>query len=379
MAMLQEVSAAVMRHLKPHIRASDVLGRRATSAVVLMPDTDSIQGLAAAQRLLAVLPNQAAIAGDTGGVAAGVATVFGQVEGGADALLDAAEEACRAAGEARLSEYLSGRPRVLVIDDDAAFANALAELLLERGWEGYPCTDVADALARIREPLYAGLFVDAVIPGTHGAKLLRESLSLYPRRPAVLMSGRDVAPDVLLDVLGLGPVTFIAKPMPSADLDLALQMFRALLPVALRPKTEPRAPVPDRAPAAGDRPRTAKKVLVVDDDRLIHTYLKTLYEKAGYKVSAALDGMQALMVARQVNPDLIVLDIAMPGGGGYQVFERLRKLAGTMKTPVLIHSAVPRQQVEKHIPEGPKVIFLAKPCLPEDILAATHKLLGGPA
>jgi two-component system chemotaxis response regulator CheY len=262
-----------------------------------------------------------------------------------------------------------------VIDDDAAFATALAELLLERGWEGYPCTEVPDALARIREP-YAGLFVDAVIPGTHGATLLRESLSLYPRRPAVLMSGRDVAPDILLDVLGLGPVTFMAKPLASTDLDLALQMFRALLTVSLRAREEP---PPGRPRVAGQQqPRiAAKKVLVVDDDRLIQSFLKVLFEKAGYQVTPAVDAMQGLMVARKVSPDLIVLDIAMPGGGGYHVFERLRKIAGTIETPVLIHSAIAKQEVEKRIPEGPRVVFLSKPCLPDDILAAAGKLLGG--
>ncbi len=168
------------------------------------------------------------------GVAAGVATVYGGVEGGGDALLEAAEQACSDQADVRLSESLNGRPRVLVVDDDAAFAGALAETLLDRGWEGHPCTDALDALARVRQALYAGLFVDAVIPGTHGANLLRESLRLYPRRPAVLMSGKDVEPGLLLDVLSLGPVTFIAKPISSADLDLALQMFRALLPAAPR-------------------------------------------------------------------------------------------------------------------------------------------------
>lgn len=120
----------------------------------------------------------------------------------------------------------------------------------------------------------------------------------------------------------------------------------------------------------------AKKVLVIDDERVIHAFLKAVFEKAGFKITSALDAMQGPMVARQVSPDLIVLDISMPGGGGYQVFERLRKLVGTMDTPVLIYTALPKEEVLKQIPEGPDVAFVGKPSSPEEILATANKLLG---
>jgi DNA-binding response OmpR family regulator len=55
-----------------------------------------------------------------------------------------------------------------------------------------------------------------------------------------------------------------------------------------------------------------RRVLVVDDDRMVHTIVRAAIEKHGYKVSSAFDAMQVPMMARQLKPDLIVLDINMP-------------------------------------------------------------------
>jgi CheY-like chemotaxis protein len=119
-----------------------------------------------------------------------------------------------------------------------------------------------------------------------------------------------------------------------------------------------------------------KKILVVDDERAIQAVLKAILEKAGYQVLSAVDAFQGPMVARQARPDLIVLDIAMPAGGGFKVYERVKMLTGTTTIPILVYSVVPKAEVEKHIPPAPDVLYLAKPASPEDIVAATRKLLG---
>lgn len=120
-----------------------------------------------------------------------------------------------------------------------------------------------------------------------------------------------------------------------------------------------------------------RKVLIIDDDRLIHIFLKAVLEKNGYKVSSALDSMQGVMLARQAAPDVIVLDMAMPGGGGAKVFERLRAMSSTTSIPILIYTTAAKDEVVKQVPEGPDVAFLAKPASHEEIVAAVAKLLAG--
>ena len=119
----------------------------------------------------------------------------------------------------------------------------------------------------------------------------------------------------------------------------------------------------------------AKRVLVIDDEKPIQTFLKALFEKEGHRVTGAVDALQGPLMAKQLQPDLVVLDIALPGGGGFKVFERLRMMKETTSIPVLIYSAMAREKVQEQVSDGPDVAILAKPAQPEDILAAAKRLL----
>jgi CheY-like chemotaxis protein len=119
-----------------------------------------------------------------------------------------------------------------------------------------------------------------------------------------------------------------------------------------------------------------ERILVIDDDRAVLTYLKTLLGREGYRVYTALDALQGPMVARQAQPDLVVLDLAMPGGGGTAVLDRLRRLQGTMQVPVVVYSGLSRERAEQLVPAGPDVLFVEKPGRPDDVLAAVRSLLG---
>jgi len=66
------------------------------------------------------------------------------------------------------------------------------------------------------------------------------------------------------------------------------------------------------------------KILVVDDEQDVRTYLRTLFTKDGYEVVTAEDGDDALARARETHPDLIFLDILMPKRTGIMAYRRLR-------------------------------------------------------
>ena len=119
-----------------------------------------------------------------------------------------------------------------------------------------------------------------------------------------------------------------------------------------------------------------KHILIVDDELDIHRFLKAVLANAGYQTSSALDAMQGLMMVRQLKPDLIVLDVSMPAGGGAQIYERLRKMTGSIATPVLVYTKVPLAEVEGQIAPQANTRLLAKPAQPQDILSAVEELLG---
>ncbi|UCH59318.1 MAG: response regulator transcription factor [Anaerolineales bacterium] len=80
----------------------------------------------------------------------------------------------------------------------------------------------------------------------------------------------------------------------------------------------------------------AKKILVVDDKKELRTLLKQYLSQEGFEVALAEDGQKALFIARQVKPDLIILDLMMPEMGGY---EFLRVYGREASTPIIILTA----------------------------------------
>ena len=117
-----------------------------------------------------------------------------------------------------------------------------------------------------------------------------------------------------------------------------------------------------------------KKILVIDDDKDIHAVLRTLLGKT-YKLSSAFDAVQGSMFARQTQPDLVILDINLPGGGGEKVFERLRTLPGVGTIPILVYTGLKREEIRPPVEESGETVILFKPAAPEAIVAAVEQLL----
>src|SRR6478672_6026950 len=79
-----------------------------------------------------------------------------------------------------------------------------------------------------------------------------------------------------------------------------------------------------RTACKGDRVMARRRVLVVDDDRNIVQLVRMYLEKDGYQVGVAYDGEEALAIARMFKPDLVVLDLMLPGLDGLEVCRQIR-------------------------------------------------------
>ncbi len=119
----------------------------------------------------------------------------------------------------------------------------------------------------------------------------------------------------------------------------------AVLP-ALDGRHEARAPLPSApAPAPGPEPLPQapvpmqRRLLIVDDDPMVRDALRQSLQCAGYEVSEAVDGDSALAQVRLRPPQVILLDVRMPGLDGYDVCERLHTLPGSGQIPVILVTA----------------------------------------
>ena len=115
------------------------------------------------------------------------------------------------------------------------------------------------------------------------------------------------------------------------------------------------------------------KILVVDDEQDIAKALKVRLKANGYNVVLAYDSVQAFTVANQEKPDLIILDIMIPGGGGFVVAERLKQSNATHHIPIIFLTGISGGEERAHKVGASG--YVMKPYHPDELLETIHRAL----
>ena len=127
-----------------------------------------------------------------------------------------------------------------------------------------------------------------------------------------------------------------------------------------------------------------KKILIVDDEMDMRIFLTTLFETSGYEAVVTKDGRDGYRIAKETEPDLIVLDIMMPGEGGVHMYRQLKTDKTLKDIPILMLSAVEektflhyikmlRIRLKDTIPQPDA--YIEKPPEPEELLKVAESLL----
>jgi DNA-binding response OmpR family regulator len=122
-----------------------------------------------------------------------------------------------------------------------------------------------------------------------------------------------------------------------------------------------------------------KKILIVEDDPDLRLGYHVRFKANHYDTVFATDALAALTEARKQQPDLIILDLGLPGGGGFIVIERLKTNPHLAVIPIIVvsgRSGLANQQ--RALEEGVKA-FLQKPVDDAELLAVIRQTLGEPA
>jgi len=126
--------------------------------------------------------------------------------------------------------------------------------------------------------------------------------------------------------------------------------------------------------AEAERPQPV--VLAADDDEDILELVAFRLERSGYTVLRARDGEEALQVAREQRPDLVVLDVMMPKLDGFEVTRRLRADELTRSTPIILLTARAQDaDVQTGFDAGADD-YLRKPFSPQELRARVQAILG---
>src|SRR6266516_4269007 len=127
---------------------------------------------------------------------------------------------------------------------------------------------------------------------------------------------------------------------------------------------------------SGPHGEIAVKVLLVDDEDSLRKVMRELLERDGYAVTEARDGVQALDQVDRVGPDIIVLDLNLPGLDGYGVLSHLRSRPATANIPVIVLTAKGDEDNEVRVFELGADDFLTKPFRARALSARLEAVLG---
>ncbi len=239
----------------------------------------------------------------------------------------------------------SDRPLVLVVEDDPRAANLMAVYLHSGGYRSVVAAAGRDAIEKARELRPAAITLDVMLPDLQGWEVLRALKEDEEVRhiPVAIVS---VVDDLQLGY-ALGATDYFVKPIDRHALLAWLDRFARGSAVA-----------PEGV-----------KVLVVDDEPSARELLTGMLKPTGYEVLTAADGMEGIERARTEHPNVILLDLMMPGLSGFDVVRALKSDPATSQIPILIVTAKDVTEEEQRLLHGHVAAILQKGDLPAVELA----------
>jgi DNA-binding response OmpR family regulator len=252
--------------------------------------------------------------------------------------------------------------KILIVEDDEDIRRGLNIRLRASGFTTLCAQDGITAVSMAQRERPDLVLLDLGLPGGDGFVVMNRLRTAAATMPVIVLSARDP----LLNrnrALEAGARAFLQKPV---DNDKLLESIRQALSGD------------DSGRAVIDGAGGGRKVLIVEDDPDIRRGLSIRLKVNQYETVFATDAISAISVAQRERPDLILLDLGLPGGDGFVVMDRLR--SGGVGTPIIVLSARdPLLSRDRALSHG-ALAFLQKP-VDNDVLLATIRqaLQGGPA
>ncbi len=111
------------------------------------------------------------------------------------------------------------------------------------------------------------------------------------------------------------------------------------------------------------------RVLIVDDEAVSRAVIRDLLETAGYELIEATDGGDGLRIAESIHPDVILLDVLMPGVDGFEVCRSLKENPATQHIPVIFVTMVEEVELNRHAFDAGGTACILKPVRRETLLS----------
>ncbi|MBI5853361.1 MAG: response regulator [Planctomycetes bacterium] len=119
-----------------------------------------------------------------------------------------------------------------------------------------------------------------------------------------------------------------------------------------------------------------RTVLIIEDEKLIIVSTQMVLEAAGFRVESAVNGEEGIQKAKSTRPDLVLLDIMMPGIDGWETLTRLKRDPETSGIPVIVFTAREHARGHQKSTEMGAADYFRKPFEPDELIELVEKHIG---
>jgi DNA-binding response OmpR family regulator len=250
--------------------------------------------------------------------------------------------------------------KILIVDDDKELIYGMTIWLRSKGYQIIFAIDATTAISIAQAESPDLILLDIGLPGGDGYQTMARLRALMPLAhiPIIVISGKDASLHQE-KALKSGAEAFFQKPVDNHQLLIVIQ--KILGNITPQPNIEE---------------HRGRKILIIDDDRELVHALTVRLKTHGYDVQMATDGVLGISLASKGKPDLILLDLGLPGGDGYLIMSRLKSLLPLAHIPIIVISAKDAAVHEERALKSGAAAFLSKPVENNLLLMMIKKALG---
>jgi CheY-like chemotaxis protein len=253
--------------------------------------------------------------------------------------------------------------KLLVIDNDRMNCDLIKSVFNRNGYQVLSATSGFEGLTLFRQHAPRVTILDLRMPEMDGLTVLKE-IRAYDPQAAVIILGGGATEEQENQARGLCVTDFIRKGL---SLDVLVASVNRVVQLPVKPASS--LPASGRVAVAD----TGETILVVDDEPLILDLLVKFLSLRGYRAIGVKDGPDALAMVEQASPDLILLDLFLPGMDGAEVLRQLRQrdYAGGV---IIVTGSHDEDTLDEAWALGPQEV-IGKPIDLEQLLTSTQLVL----
>ena len=232
--------------------------------------------------------------------------------------------------------------KILIIEDEPVHLNVMKAKLEYEGYEILVATDGETGLNMIKSQKPDLVLLDIILPKMNGFEVL-DNLKDYSDRPPIIVVSNSGQPVEVDKALKFGAIDYLVK----AEFNPG-DVLEKVEKVLGRPQKSPEImPVKSSAPAnaGAERPNNKNsqasrqaKILIIEDDKFLRDLISQKLRKENFNTLEAVDGEEGLKTAREKSPDIILLDLILPGLDGFEILRVLKGDKNTSQIPVIVLS-----------------------------------------